>query len=271
MHDETMPKRRYHRNYGRILLLMTFVLLLSGCAVGRMLVSGYTPPPLIEQLEQDNDLLVDINQGVQNQRKQGAISLESYKGDAPFPLLQNRGDEQVDYRSWQTPSSLFQPSFVHKSIEDYAAQMAMELLKNSAGLKTSDLIGVGSFVRLDRSLQTTNVLGNQLSEYFISEVQQFGLSVIDFKAMNHVHVRSSGDYMFSRDSLELAQDLEMDHMLSGTMIDKPKGIQVNARIISVTNKRVVASASVLIPHFIVQRLHPQVIGHYGNMATTGGE
>jgi TolB-like protein len=77
--------------------------------------------------------------------------------------------------------------------------------------------------------------------------------------MDWIKVTSRGDFVFTRDSFELAKNLEMDHMLSGTMIDKPKGVQINARIIAVGNKRVVASASILIPHFITQRLQPHLI------------
>lgn len=241
----------------KILALATCVAVLSGCAVGRMLTSGYTPPPLVDGLDGQQSAATSSEPTELSDRKQGPITLDSYKGELPAPLIaQNQGAE---VQPWHTPSSLFQPSFVHKSIEDYAAQLAMELLNNNAGLKRSDLIGVGSFVRLDRSLQQTNILGNQLSEYFISEIQQFGLSVIDYKAMDWIKVTSRGDFVFTRDSFELAKNLEMDHMLSGTMIDKPKGVQINARIIAVGNKRVVASASILIPHFITQRLQPHLI------------
>jgi TolB-like protein len=114
-------------------------------------------------------------------------------------------------------------------------------------------------VRLDRSLQQTNILGNQLAEYFISEMQQFGLAVVDFKMTSTLNVTQRGDFVFSRDALKLAKNMKMDHMLSGTMIDKSKGVQINARIISIENGRVVASASVLIPHFIAQSLRPDYI------------
>jgi TolB-like protein len=74
-----------------------------------------------------------------------------------------------------------------------------------------------------------------------------------------VNITQRGDFVFSRDSLALAKNMKMDHMLSGTMIDKSKGVQINARIIAIENGRVVASASVLIPHFIAQSLRPDHI------------
>lgn len=239
-------------------LVATCVVFLNGCAVSKMLMAGYTPPQTIADLLKEQELLsgeATIN-GHESGNGIGGISLENYKGDSSLTPLVSNADTAGP---WQTPSTLFRPSFSHKSLQDYAGQLSMQLLRNSAGMKKDDLIGVASFVRLDRSLQQTNILGNQLSEYFISEIQQFGLAVVDFKMTGAAKVTARGDFVFSRDSLELAKDMQMDHMLSGTMIDKPKGVQINARIISIDNRRVVSTASVLIPHFIAQSLRPEYV------------
>jgi TolB-like protein len=242
----------------KLIIATASVLFLNGCAVSKMLMAGYTPPATIADLlrEQEGEGL-SLNADARGKGRSG-ILLENYKGGAGDLLddsnaIANMGEAEYMLPG-QASSTLFRPSFSHKSLEDYAGQLSMQLLRNSAGMKKDDLIGVASFVRLDRSLQQTNILGNQLAEYFISEIQQFGLAVVDFKMTKAVNVTSRGDFAFSRDSLELAEDLKMDHMLSGTMIDKPQGVQINARIIAVANNRVVASASVLIPHFIVQSL-----------------
>jgi TolB-like protein len=247
----------------KLVSLIFAVLVLNACAVGKMLTAGYTPPPLVAGLS-PADEPTELEKTAPGSKVRNGISLDNYKGEAPSPLMPDTSAHTV--QPWHTPSSLFRPSFVHKSLADYAAQLSMELLKNSSGMKQDDLIGVASFVRLDRSLQQTNVLGNQLSEYFISEIQQFGLAVVDFKAMDAIRVTERGDFVFSRNSFELAKNLQMDHMLSGTLIDKAKGVQINARIISIDNKRVVASASVLIPHFIADSLRPEFVSRVEHSA-----
>jgi TolB-like protein len=245
----------------KLIMIAASVMFLNGCAVSKMLMAGYTPPETIADLLRDKEPA----EGGDFTKNRTNILLENYQnGSSPMPSGPNVNSgsetETFDYtQPWQAPSTLFRPSFSHKSLADYAGQLSMQLLRNSSGMKKDDLIGVASFVRLDRSLQQTNILGNQLAEYFISEIQQFGLAVIDFKMTGGVNVSSRGDFVFSRDSLALAKDLRMDHMVSGTMIDKPKGVQINARIISIDNKRVVSSASVLIPHFIAQSLRPDYI------------
>jgi TolB-like protein len=246
----------------KFIIALASMVFLNGCAVSKMLMAGYTPPRTIADLllEQEGGEL-QLGDDKLSKGRSG-ISLENYKGDAGSSMDNGVIDDmgKADYmQPWQAPSTLFRPSFSHKSLADYAGQLSMQLLRNSAGMKKDDLIGVASFVRLDKSLQQTNILGNQLAEYFISEIQQFGLAVVDFKMTSTLNITQRGDFVFSREALKLAENMKMDHMLSGTMIDKSKGVQINARIISIENGRVVASASVLIPHFIAQSLRPDYI------------
>jgi TolB-like protein len=161
----------------------------------------------------------------------------------------------------QSPVQRFNPQFTYKSVKDYASQLAMDLVKNGNGLSQNAMIGITSFVKLDTSLQNTTVLGNQLAEYSISEIQQFGLHVIDFKLMPAMQVKSNGDLTFSRNLLQLANNNVMNHVMSGTMIEKAEGVFVNARIISLSNNRVVSSASVLIPRFVAEQTKPRFVSY----------
>lgn len=150
----------------------------------------------------------------------------------------------------------FIPSQTHKVLVDYASQLAMELMDGSNSLTTQDLVGVASFVRLNRSLQETTILGNQLSEYLIAELQSFGVGVVDFKLANTLMVTGAGDIAMSRKGNQLAKQMEIDHILTGTLIEEARGVRVNARIVSVSNRRVVASANLFVPAFMVTSLNP---------------
>lgn len=165
--------------------------------------------------------------------------------------------QQVD-RGYRDPiQSGFSPTQTHKRINDYASQLAMLLMDNATRLTHQDLVGVASFVRLNRSLQETTVLGNQLSESLIAELQAFGLSVVDFKLANGLAVTPYGDLALSRDGADLAKQVAMDHILTGTMVEDARGVRVNARIIAVDNRQVVASATLYIPAFMVTSLNQQ--------------
>jgi len=253
----------------KVLLIAAVTSQLGGCAAGKLLMAGYTPPQTIADLLREQGKLgtgqgeLSAERGMLNGTRStrgGGISLDDYKGQ-----VSNNGHNGTEsamtappggqyLQPWANSDTGFRPTFSHKSLQDYASQLSMQLIQNSVGLRQQDLIGVASFVMLDKSLKNTNVLGNQLSEYFISEIQQFGMSVVDFKVRNTVHISQSGDFVFSRDALDLANDMHMDHVLSGTLIEKATGVQINARIIALNNKRVVASASLLVPHFVADGL-----------------
>jgi TolB-like protein len=93
----------------------------------------------------------------------------------------------------------------------------------------------------------------------IAEVQSFGVPVIDFKTTDFISVGSAGDLVFSRDAKRLKGQQPVDFVLSGTMIQNEKGVRVNARIINLQSKVVVSSASIMIPHFLVDSLQPNYV------------
>ncbi len=164
---------------------------------------------------------------------------------------------QQNVRGYRDPLQTgFTPGMTHKALNDYAASLAMALMDGSVQVNTDELIGIASFVRLNRSLRETTVLGNQLSEYLIAELQQYGLGVVDFKLANSLDVTDYGDLALSREGRRIAKRMEMDHILTGTLVEQPRGVNVNARIISIDQQRVVASANVFIPAFVVTSLVP---------------
>lgn len=165
-------------------------------------------------------------------------------------------DTQPNTAYFNTPKTLYSPQFTHKGLTDYAQQLAMKLVQNGPKLNSTLTVGVASFVAFDQSLSQTSVLGNQLAEVLMGEVQQFGLSVVDFKITDGISVGSQGDLVFSRSAARLAQNQAIEYILSGTLISNEKGVNVNARIVSLQNKQVISSASILIPHFMVRDLQP---------------
>jgi TolB-like protein len=113
-----------------------------------------------------------------------------------------------------------------------------------------------SFVKLN-DLETTNWLGNQLAESFVHELQHHGLVVIDFKTTGHIRVTKEGDYVFSRDWKELPERQIIDYIVAGTMVEQENGILINARMIGIQSKVVVATAQSFIPMWVLgDKLNP---------------
>ncbi|MFQ3288062.1 MAG: hypothetical protein ACI93V_000273, partial [Alteromonadaceae bacterium] len=84
------------------------------------------------------------------------------------------------------------------AINDVVKGLAVQMLKTSAFIKAKSPIAVASFVDL-KDLESTNWLGNQLSESFVHELQRHGLLIVDFKTTGNIRVTKEGDYVFSRD------------------------------------------------------------------------
>ncbi|MGQ8364016.1 FlgO family outer membrane protein [Glaciecola sp. 1036] len=247
------------RSFLKVVALVGTSVYLSGCAVSEMLTAGYTPPRKIgDFLAQEYGLAGELPPELQNNNNEArnTISLDNYKGD--IVISDNTEQVPVDV-GISMHANLYRPSFTFKGVEDYAAQLSRKLVKNAVGLSSDLKIGVSSFVVLDETLQSTSILGNQLSEYLISEMQSYGLAVIDHKLMPALKVTSWGDIAFSRNIIELSNHRLMDYVLTGTMIEKPNGVFVNARIISVSTNQVIASAQGLIPDFVVASIERQLV------------
>jgi len=159
--------------------------------------------------------------------------------------------------NWQQPTHVYKPKYTHKLLSDYTEKLAMELVENMRYVSQASPIAVSSFVDLNNNLKTTSVLGNQLAESFIHELQAFGLSVVDYKHTGEIEVASNGDFTFSRNNHELSNMANIEYVLSGTIIYNDRGAIVNARIIGRESKVVVSTANTFIPAFMVESLHTE--------------
>ncbi|WP_338293442.1 FlgO family outer membrane protein [Planctobacterium marinum] len=153
------------------------------------------------------------------------------------------------------PKQSFRPAFTHKALSDYAEQMTMNLLQRTKHITPNSRIGIASFVDFSQGLQSPTVLGNRLAESFITELQSYGLAIVDFKAMDAIQVTPQGDLFFERSGPRG----EMQFVLTGTMHRSGRGVEVNVRIVNVFDKVTVASTKGFIPHFIVASLTPDYI------------
>ncbi len=134
-----------------------------------------------------------------------------------------------------------------KDINYYVRGLMHQLVENVKYVNETTPLAVASFVVLDSDLQTTNLIGNQIAESFVHEVHKFGIPVLDFKTTDYFRITPQGDFVFSRDFMELRADLPIEYALTGTMTRHQYGYLINARIIGVKSKAVVASAQGLLP------------------------
>jgi TolB-like protein len=156
-----------------------------------------------------------------------------------------------------------------KNINHFVRGIMHDLVDNIHYINDKTPIGVASFIFLDRSFKESSLLGNQIAESFMHEVHQFGIPVIDFKTTDYLRVTNHGDFVFSRDFLELKDELPIKYVLAGTLVKHQSGYLVNARIIGLTSKAIVASAQGFIPNAVAEAIMPSQ--HNDGISLSQGE
>ena len=117
------------------------------------------------------------------------------------------------------------------TLNQVSSFLATQLARNRDIKNVSDSrIAVASFVNMT-SLDETDRLGMTLAENLMHEMYVRGFGVVDFKARDHVKVRSNGDFVFSRDVAELRRNHNIHYFLAGTVARNGDGVVINARLI----------------------------------------
>jgi len=132
------------------------------------------------------------------------------------------------------------------TMDFFVESLAEELILSNTSVSARTPIAVTSFVDL-QNMDTTNWLGNSVSEGFIHQFQRRGFKVVDFKTTGSIRVTQQGDFAFSRDWKELAEEQDVKYVLTGTMLRQDGGVLVNARVVGMQTRVVVATAQGFLP------------------------
>lgn len=236
-------------------------------AIISALISGCSTLSSVTSLWSDEDESTQM-QYVEKIPEVHVVNVDSRS--EPVEMEQGTGLDQ-HYRSNMAGGTSGQPQYANgqgvyngrmltKHVGDYAQNMMQNLMSNMEYVTDKTPIGVTHFALVDSDLQQTNLLGYQLAESFMHELHKFRIPVIDYKATEYIRVTESGDFFLSRDFLELKNKAPVDYILTGTMTKHQGGYLVNARIIGLQSKAIVASAQALVPFYVVDALLPSEQG-----------
>lgn len=230
----------------KILTSLSIIVLLSGCS----------SLPSIEQLFAADD---EGEQGLElNEVERDVQSDESNVADAT-----NQYDSKVDaFGSMNKPAMMSKSSGAYKAmpltkhVGDYVRNMAQDLVANMEYVTERTPVAVTHFSLIDSDLKATNLLGQQMAESFVHEFHKFRMPVVEFKSTQYITVTESGDFVLSRDFLDLKNATPIQYVLTGTMTKHQGGYLVNARMLGMQSNVVVASAQSFIPYYIADALLP---------------
>ncbi|SNY55860.1 hypothetical protein SAMN06297280_3000 [Arsukibacterium tuosuense] len=139
----------------------------------------------------------------------------------------------------------------HKQLDDYVAELAMQLYHNSAMPMVNATVAVAGFAELTPARNTLHPLGNDLAERFLQQLPRYGVTMVDHKLTGGLKLTADGDAVFSNRTGQITANQQIDYVLSGTVQHSQRGAMVNVRIMHLKNKTILASASQLIPLFVL--------------------
>ncbi len=132
------------------------------------------------------------------------------------------------------------------TLDFFVEGLTEDLMLSNTSMTSRNPIAVTSFVDL-QNMDTTNWLGNSVSEGFIHQFQRRGFQVVDYKTTGTIQVTQQGDFAFSRDWKNLAQEQAIQYVLTGTMLRQDGGVLINARVVGLQSRIVVATAQGFLP------------------------
>ncbi|MCG7530161.1 FlgO family outer membrane protein [Psychrobium sp. MM17-31] len=157
-----------------------------------------------------------------------------------FALLALGGCQTIDTIVGKSKSTE-QP--VEVAISSLSQQLTTNPLFSVADIKVVST----TFVWSD-SLNTTTknqkmeYLGNLLQESISTNLSNAGAKVMEIKSANAIYLTEHSELILSRDGERVANDTDADYVLTGIMTPSEYGTVVNAKLINLHNKQVVAAA-----------------------------
>ncbi|MFH7588074.1 FlgO family outer membrane protein [Oceanimonas smirnovii] len=143
-------------------------------------------------------------------------------------------------------------------LQKHVSALAYQLVSSVHGLNTGSGIAVSGFVEQD-DYRSQDSFSRFLSETMMFQLNQYGLKVVDFKALPYIRITPQGDISTSRDYRELTSNIGASYLLHGTITKTSGGRMVNARMIRMGDNTMVASAQQFVPEYLASST-PQLRG-----------
>jgi TolB-like protein len=175
------------------------------------------------------------------------------------PVMNNRTDNFgaiIRPQTFSNVNGAYKSRPLAKNIGDYVQNMAQDLVSNMEYVTERTPVAVTHFSLIDSDLKETNLLGHQMAESFVHEFHKFRMPVVEYKSTQFIRVTEAGDFVLSRDFLDLSNSTPIQYVLTGTMTKHQGGYIVNARMLGMESNVIVASAQMFVPYYVVDALIP---------------
>jgi TolB-like protein len=122
-----------------------------------------------------------------------------------------------------------------------AEKLVNEMVVHNDSLRPDQPLLVTTPVMLSE-FNDTNELGLQLQQGMIAAFHAHEFNLVDMNVSESLRSTLQGEFILSRDWQQLPADIPVSHVLVSTMSLTSEGLVLNARVVDVSNNRVVAAA-----------------------------
>jgi hypothetical protein len=145
-------------------------------------------------------------------------------------------------------------AFTHKGLQDYAAQLMMQLQQQIQLMQPHSTIALGAFVDAATQLDSVHPINVLWLEQLLVQGQRLGWQLVDLDVRQHPKIHSDGRVFFRQDSEFTQVDAQFTHILSGTIAMRSNGLMIHARLVERESRQVRSAGSVLVPNFIIDQV-----------------
>ncbi len=145
---------------------------------------------------------------------------------------------------------LFNDDKYFDNLNDAIIDISNQLLLNIPNhVKVNNKIAITTFVNLDQ-FKNTSSFGRVISESLIDELYTRKFKIIDFRKQNAILVNGNGEFMLTRDTTKLVDEIPDALILVGTYsVLESNQIVINARILNNDNLSVETTARVIVQNY----------------------
>mgnify|MGYP005995308357 CR=1 FL=1 len=145
----------------------------------------------------------------------------------------------------------YEPAYERQSLHHHVEKLARQMLDTTNNFDVNQSIAVGTFLPVAELKTDKNKalapFGLQIQESFVTFLTQAGLNVVEFKLKGAAVIQDNADIFVGRTPSELATTIRADFVVIGNYTQLQNELMVNVRLVSVSDKTVIAAATDYIP------------------------
>jgi len=217
--------------------MIKYMMLISLLALGCVLLTSCDPAVQLAMSRADVKKINEASERETIKHQQCIANLEN-KTDTERLVKESKVELTGDFWAWLGGTSI--PSANYKAADALLNTIHPKLSKDSPVL-------VASFVNID-ALDDSSTFGRVIAEQFASRFKQRNYSTIEMKLRTNVFIREgTGELLLSREVAEISTKHRAQAVVVGTYAVASKKVYLTARVINVSDGRVLSSYDYDIP------------------------